>query len=550
MKRLASRLRIGEKIALGFGVVGLIFLGVIWHYHASLHRVVADYERLIDVYGARKSFAFDIERRLGEMRTAEERFLSTRDLRFVADVEREANALILTAGRLGEIDEDSRGTAEEIGRLAGDFLARFNAIVEGWRVRGLDHDSGLQGAFRDRVHELEDRAANYNVDRPYLLLLQIRRGEKDLGLRREAEYQGRVEVLLDELAATVTASGLPASLKEQLGAEIEIYRAAFDTYAGEVLAAEDIHGGKGPFREAAHRIEALLETHYVPDLEAKILQLRRREKDYLLRGDERYVAMVDEIAAGISEQIGQSAVAEAEKSELKGLLESYRRDFHALVEQDRRIAVLTREMYDAAGRITPLVQANLSQANRVMDEMTERIAETSADSARLNLIIAACATALGILFAYLITSRIVRPVRGMAGLLDQLTHENPVERVPTVPDGRDEINAMAISLNTLADHKATFFNWWRSSMQEAISLRDLHQAADETERFEAAEELRTAALSKIQQINALRGQIGRHTERILEVAERDRADMRAEDRATLRNAAAGIDTLLNVLDEG
>jgi methyl-accepting chemotaxis protein len=138
----------------------------------------------------------------------------------------------------------------------------------------------------------------------------------------------------------------------------------------------------------------------------------------------------------------------------------------------------------------------------------------------------------------------------MAGLLDQLTHENPVERVPTVPGGRDEINAMAISLNTLADHKATFFNWWRSSMQEAISLRDLHQAADETERFEAAEELRTAALSKIQQINALRGQIGRHTERILEVAERDRADMRAEDRATLRNAAAGIDTLLNVLDEG
>jgi hypothetical protein len=34
------------------------------------------------------------------------------------------------------------------------------------------------------------------------------------------------------------------------------------------------------------------------------------------------------------------------------------------------------------------------------------------------------------------------------------------------------------------------------------------------------------------------------------VAERDRADVRPDDRATLRNAAAGIDTLLNVLDEG
>ncbi len=552
MKGLTSKLRIGEKIALGFGVVGLIFLGVIWHYHASLHSVLADYRRLNDVYGARQSFAFEIEQHLGGMRTAEERFLGTRDLSFVSAVEQEAAALTTAAKGLAQVDAESGESARKIEMLAGDFLERFKAIVEGWRVKGLDEDAGLQGAFRDRAHELEARAGNYNVDRPYLLLLQIRRGEKDLGLRREARYQGKVEGLVVELAAAVASSSLPAALKQELGAEIETYGATFGTYAGEVLAQQGNPAGKGPFRDAAHRIEDLLEANYVPDLEVKILQLRRREKDYLLRGDDRYVAMVQEIAAGIRAQIAGSRIADSEKAELQSLLEGYQRDFLALVEQDRLIALRTAEMYQAADRITPLAQANLAQANQVMAEMTEQIARTSAASARLNLIIAACATALGILFAYLITTMIVRPVRDMAGLLDRLTYENPTERVPTAAGGRDEINDMAISLNTMADHKATFFNWWRASMQEAISLRDLHQAGNATEQFEAAEELRTATLSKMQQINNLRGKIRRNTKQILEVADRagqDGSAVRAEEGARLRTAAAGIDTLLDVLEE-
>ena len=98
-------------------------------------------------------------------------------------------------------------------------------------------------------------------------------------------------------------------MKQQLQQEIGTYREAFEEYARGVLAQQDIQGGKGPFRQVAHRIEALLKSHYIPDLERNILQLRRREKDYLLRGDSRYVELARQEIERMTLQVSSSAIA-------------------------------------------------------------------------------------------------------------------------------------------------------------------------------------------------------------------------------------------------
>ena len=551
MNKLATRLRIGEKIGLGFGTVGLIFLAVIWFYHTNLNRVVTNYQDLSTVYGARQSDAFAIESTLGAMQSAAERFLLTRDQAFAEAARTKAAALDEESAQLAESDPASEQNARQIRALGEEFIARFNAIVAAWQVKGLNEDAGLQGAFRTAVHELEARAGHYNVDRPYLLLLQIRRREKDLGLRREPQYQQQVHELLEQLTAALQASQLTPDVKQALAADIATYRTELDDYARRVLNGEEIAGGKGPFRDAAHRLEAVLEAHYIPGLETRILQLRRREKDYLLRGDDRYIAMVDEISAGIRAAIAASPVAAAEQAELVALLEAYQRDFHALANQDQRIAKLSAEMYDAAARITPVAEANLSEANRLMQTMSARIAATSAERARLSLLVAAGATALGALLAFLITTRIVRPLRHMAGLLDRLTRENPSERMPADPAGRDEVNAMAMALNTMADHKATFFKWWRTSTQEAIALRDRYQADSPAAHAQACDELNAAAQSKLEQLETIKSQLLEEATRIGAIAERLVAGTGHRDEGVqLRNMAADMRTLLSVIDNG
>jgi len=92
----------------------------------------------------------------------------------------------------------------------------------------------------------------------------------------------------------------------------------------------------------------------------------------------------------------------------------------------------------------------------------------------------AIATLLGIFFAISITLRIVRPLRSMAGILDKLAYEEPGERLPFFPEGRDEVNLMAGSVNTMADNKSQFISWWKSSMQEATACGNLESVLTES----------------------------------------------------------------------
>jgi HAMP domain-containing protein len=507
MAHLSNKLRIGEKIGLSFGLVALLLLAVIWQYHFTLSTALTRYQQLQQTYQAKQGRARDIERSLLEARRAEKDFLIHRDPAYVEEVERDVGRALDSAAGLGEIDPEAAQTAARIQSLIETYRKRFLAIAEAWRIRGLDHNSGLQGSFRDTVHTLEDLAGHFKVDRLYLQLLQIRRAEKDLGLRRDPLYRDKSRRLIAEFHTLVTASRLKTSVKAALQREIDTYLETFETYAKTALDQQDIKGGKGPFRETAHRIEDILRAHFVPDMEANILQLRRREKDYLLRLDKRYVDMALAEHQKILDQVQAAEIADDDKARLTELLADYRRDFLALVAQNDRIDELSEEMKKAADQVFPLVAATVREAEQRTAQATRLLNESARSDERIMLWAVLVASLLGIFFAVIITLRITRPVIRMAGLLDRLAYEDPAERMPSVPGGRDEINAMAESVNQIADHKARLVSWWKTSMQELEAARDLQltrQGAGEKEAISDAEQAFVVAAAEK---NALRASI-------------------------------------------
>lgn len=548
MDKLSSKLRIGEKIGIGFALVGLLFVGVIWHDHRTLRSVLGDYHQLQAVFEVRKSLAVEIEIEMAAARDAEKSFLIHRQERFASEVDQRLQNLHEKVTALAAVDQQSRQTADEIQRLLRIYEESFHAVADAWRSMGLDENSGIQGAFREKIHRLHELSAQYNVDRLYTVLLQIRRSEKDLALRQDPAYRERVRTMIPELRQLIERSELPDTAKQKLLAELTIYAETFEPYAESALKASS-GGGTGPFRDAAHRIEAILDAHRVPNLETSVLKLRRWEKDFLLRGGENYPSMLVETARTMRAQIAESPLPVADKALLISLLRDYQRSFLVLVSQRASIVTLTREMDAAADQVAPLITANVDQANQMMAARVGEIAETSQASVRLDLIVTACAIALGILVAVFITARIVRPVRQMAGLLDDLAYGTPTARVPTVPGGRNEINAMGESLNTLLDHRATFLGWWKASMNELNARRDLDSATSEAARDEAITELRAANIAKVQQLNAIRGRLMLHARRMVDVAQRigSASGIPAEDARALEHAAQGMETLLEVL---
>ena len=550
MEKVWSKFRIGEKIGLGFAVVGLLFIGVVWHYHQTLQSVLADHQQLQTVFEVRKSLALEIEIEMAAARDAEKDFLILRHEHFADDVDQHLQALRTKVTALAAVDQQSRQTAEQLQRLLTTYQESFRAVTEAWRSIGLDENSGIQGAFRQKVHRLQELSAQYYVDPLYTVLLQIRRSEKDLALRRDPAYRERVRTLIQEFRQLVHGSELRAAVKQKLLSDLAVYARTFEPYAENALKTGNVGGGMGAFRDAAHRIEAILRAHHVPNLETNVYKLRRQEKDFLLRGDEAYVTKLVDIARTLRSQIAASPLSETDKALLAGLLLDYQQGFLLLVTQHASIVTLTSEVDAAARQIAPLITANVNQANQMMAARVEAIAESSQASVRLGMLSMYGALALALVFVITLTRRIVRKVRQMAGLLDDLAYGAPTARVPTLPGGRDEINAMAESLNALLEHRANFLDCWKTSINEMIAQRDLDRANSEAARDEAITALRAASTAKVQQLNTIRESLLHHAEQIVEIHQRLRSapgDVNTDDVQALEHAAQGMVTLLEVL---
>ncbi|MCP4630890.1 MAG: PAS domain S-box protein [bacterium] len=368
MFRFFNNLRIGEKIGLGFGLVGLLFLGVIWQYQMTLNQSLSDYQRLLDIFEAKKSLTLNIERFLLEARRAEKDFLIHRKEAAADKVTQYVGRIREEAVKLKKIDADALAVSEQISRFMKTYHTRFEALVAAWRKKGLGHNAGLQGRFRDRAHELEDLADNFK-------------------------------------------------------------------------------------------------THFIPDLEKNILQLRRREKDYLLRHDKQYVRMAQEEIQTLRSQVAQSGISAGNKQKFNALLDSYETDFLALVKKNDIIDRLAMEMNDAARRITQMVQHNVETSDRTMQQTTAAINAESQANSRLMLIVVVVALLLGISFAVFITRYITHSLHRIGTVLSRIAHSDPTDRVP-VTGGRDELDAMGAAVNTMSDHMERLIAWSMATIRE------------------------------------------------------------------------------------
>ncbi|MET0012381.1 MAG: hypothetical protein ABW085_13460 [Sedimenticola sp.] len=521
MQYFATQLRIGEKIGIGFGIVGLLFLLVTWQFQDTLERSLSDYRQLQNVQAATKDRILAIEVELLQARAAEKLFLMTRDQHHAQRVNEHITAARRESDHLSGIDDKSLKLSEEIDGYLQRYLAHFNNVETAWIRKGLDENSGLQGSFREAVHNLEAMAGNLNSDQLYLDLLQIRRGEKDLGLRREVQYQQRVFGLLGQFETDVKDSGLLPGVREEMLDEISAYRKEFALYAQRVLQGGDLRGGKGPFRDAAHRIEGLISQYHVPDLERDVLQLRRREKDYLLRGENQYVEMVFRQVTVIENRISSSSLGNEQQREFLSLLNRYREDFKSLVDQSEEVSRLTVQMEGAASHVIELVRKSVESANSEMAEVIKSTDAVSRERTDLMNWVVVFAIALGVLFSIYLTNHIVRPMRKMADLLEQLTYTELVDPVRHVEGGRDEINMMAGYLNTLVEHRNRFVDWWKSSMDESIACEQLKGLIENPAResSDMNNEIQSAKQDLIEALSGKKTLISREFEEMKDHAE-------------------------------
>ncbi len=237
MMRLS--LRLTHKItAIGvIGVIGVVLIGGIHLYGEramGLSRAAAEEAR--NVFELNNAIAVE----LLEARRAEKDFLLRSD---GAKAQRQAEI-----GRQVALDiETLRGRIAALGKpeLAAridamnaslkTYQARFAAVVEQRQRLGLDEKSGLEGRLRASVHGIESEVDQLQSSSLKVIMLMMRRHEKDFMLRRDARYGGEMKARASEFAAGLDAAAIAGDTKAALRQKLADYQRDFSAWMETAL---------------------------------------------------------------------------------------------------------------------------------------------------------------------------------------------------------------------------------------------------------------------------------------------------------------------------
>ena len=108
------------------------------------------------------------------------------------------------------------------------------------RIGELGHDpnSGMQGALRDAVHQVENLIGGYHEPELQVSMLSMRRHEKDFILRRDQQYADALSAEAMPFELLLQHSRIPEATRTQVREAMQDYQGAFLAYAAARYGAD------------------------------------------------------------------------------------------------------------------------------------------------------------------------------------------------------------------------------------------------------------------------------------------------------------------------
>ncbi|MEF2232009.1 MAG: methyl-accepting chemotaxis protein [Pseudodesulfovibrio sp.] len=337
------------------------------------------------------------------------------------------------------------------------------------------------------------------------LFLQARRHEKNFLLRKDEQYTqkalesaDKAGKVLEEIARI--KPGLSFRCQEALGILKEYENALTAVnglYVAMGLTMKD--GLRWEFIQAARNMEAEFKKGEMsPDFVIKLLQMRRHEKNYIIRGDEEYVGRVDKGAEDLHDMVAAHYGPEEAAGQIKAL-QGYLDSFHNYVNKEKSIAALTTVLIDAA---------------RVLEPVYDEIANTSAAQSRrdaqiIDYCVVGVEVAVGVAILLLLLW-VMRSINRPLMRLNAFAKAVAGGDLDVVPEG--EFTAELGELkNVLMDMVANL----RTVINEAREMEE-----DARNQAAAAGRARDEALAQQERVQALMVRMGEAASRADEVAQK------------------------------
>ncbi|WAG06148.1 methyl-accepting chemotaxis protein [Aeromonas jandaei] len=294
--------------------------------------------------------------------------------------------------------------------------------------------------------------AQRNVDGLEIAMLNLRRAEKDFLLRKDLSFVNHFnEVMtqfhqLDEtLGRDDNLAAVHADLA-RLDQQMAAYGKAFLELVAQQqkigLGPED--GLYGKLRAAVHEVEDGLKKLDQQGLLITMLQLRRAEKDFMLRSDVQYLDRFQTLHKSFQQSL--AALPEADRGKLEQASEQYRQDFVALVQGMQVLGL--NEDEGLRNQMRGLVH----QTEEVFSAVDQHIAgELDQQTARLNTLMLMCGGVIIVLIgvmSVLLGRSIDRPISRVNDTVNRIRQDNDL-RLKIELQGADEMAQLAGNLDVM-----------------------------------------------------------------------------------------------------
>ncbi|QXC31511.1 methyl-accepting chemotaxis protein [Aeromonas sp. FDAARGOS 1409] len=306
-------------------------------------------------------------------------------------------------------------------------------------------------ASQESRHMME---AQRSVDALERAMLQLRGAEQDFLLHKDPADVDRFNAVLADvhsLEQTLEAddrlgnarAGL-TGLDRQFGA----YGKAFNELVAQQqkigLGPED--GLYGRLRAAVHKVEEALKAQDQQTLLITMLQLRRAEKDFMLRSDIQYLERFQTLHAAFQQGLG--GLPQTQRNELEQASEQYRQDFVALVQGMQVLGL--KETSGLRGQMHTLVL----QAEQALKGASQQVAdELARQTTGFNRLMLACGALIILAIGFmsvLLGRSIDRPIARVNDTVNRIRRDNDL-RLRIALKGDDEMAQLAGNLDVMLD---------------------------------------------------------------------------------------------------
>ena len=291
-------------------------------------------------------------------------------------------------------------------------------------------------------------------------MLTLRRNEKDFLARKNLKYQNKFNKnfsILKERIVTLKDDAIKANLDTQ---KITTLSESFDNYQKRFndlvemqksLGLNKTDGLQGRLRSAVHDAEELVTALNNQLLRADILQLRRNEKDFMLRLNLKYLDKFDKSFAIFQEDLSSSQLSAAAKKEIEDSMAVYSKTFREYVNHNSRIGLNSEQGFQGDMRSSVhIAEENLKALAAQLDEIIkDEIGEI--DSFQLYTSLTGVSIAIFLCIALWWLARgIINPLLRAGKIANQIARgklDNTIEVT-----GKDEIADLMQSLSDMQTH--------------------------------------------------------------------------------------------------